>query len=106
MATKSPAQPLCVVSIGYSEYLLPMPAAMKIAELMAKAVKVKEAFALRGSTYTTAGPVSVEVKVVQSHQIRAADPSDGDDSDGDGSGGAEVRRMGQQPLALAAPKGR
>lgn len=97
-----PGQPLCCLSIGYADFLLPLPAAMKVAELMAKAVEVKETFAVLASTYTTHGPARVEVKVVQPHQVRTADaPTDSGDGDG---GAGKVRRLGQQALALPMPK--
>lgn len=108
MATKpkiTASQPMCVVSIGYGDYLMPMTAATKVAELMAKAVEVDEKFAVRASTYFTKGSARVELKVVRPEQVRTGD-APVDDGDTIDNGSPRSRSLGQQALALPMPKGR
>ncbi|SOZ12060.1 hypothetical protein [Cupriavidus taiwanensis] len=78
MATAKKAVPMCVVSIGYQDFLMPVSSGMKLVDLMSTAVGCET----RGypTEVTIRDQPEIRMEMVKAKQIRAPGP-DRSDSD-------------------------
>lgn len=81
MATTRKAVPMCVVTVDFQDYLMPVTSGMKLVELMSKAVKVEA----RGypTEVSMLDQPDVRMEMVKPSQIRQPRPKTaplGDDS--------------------------
>lgn len=72
MATAKKAVPMCVVSIGYRDYLMPVTAGMKLVELMSSAVECERQFDPR--RFEIGEQPLVQLEVVKASQISRPSP--------------------------------
>ena len=61
--------PMCCVSIGYQEVLLPFAAGMKLVELMQNAVATRKHFDGRAYRYVVGEQLNVEFVAVKPNQV-------------------------------------
>ena len=61
--------PMCCVSIGFQDVLLPFPAGMKLVELMQNAVATQKHFDGRAYQYVVGDQLGVEFVSVKPNQI-------------------------------------
>jgi hypothetical protein len=73
MATKVNSKPMCAVTIGYHEYLMPASVGMKVVELLQSAFEAEHIWD-DVRIYTVGSPVNVEFRSVRPDQIRVPAP--------------------------------
>jgi len=78
------APALAVLTIGYSQFLLPRAKALKVAELMGEAISVESEYRERGYTYKPTGSPNVELAMINPNQVEL--------DQGETNGQAERRR--------------
>lgn len=91
MATKPKNEQMCVVKIGYRDYLMPAAAGMKVVQLLTQAVECEERY--EGNLdfiYEAGDQVSVSYRNVRSSQIKMPH----------GTTAPSPRRITKQPLPL------
>lgn len=91
MATKPKNEQMCVVKIGYRDYLMPASAGMKLVQLLTQAVECEENY--QGDlefVYVAGDQVNVSYRNVRDSQIRMSD----------GQVIPKSRRLTKQPLPL------
>lgn len=70
MTRAAKSVPMCVVSVGYSTYLLPSSDGMKLVQLMQNAFAVETTYQERGYAYFVKEQPEIELKMVKPSQIR------------------------------------
>ena len=83
---------LCVVTIGYRHYLLPMPDGLKLIELMQKALSCEWTYGEGEKLFEAGGAPDLSMQVIKANQVRMPP-------------GAEMapapKRIAKQPLRLS-----
>lgn len=100
-------KPLCCITIGCDEYLLPAEAGMKVAQLMAGAVKLRKHYRTTRSGYVYAPGAQAEVAwcSVQPGQLVTADQADAFEAEEEESLRAyRARRLTADQPKLPAPE--
>lgn len=69
MARPAKPVPMCCVSIGYQDVLLPFSAGMKLVELMQNAVGTRKHFDGRAYKYLVGDQLDVEFVAVKPNQV-------------------------------------
>lgn len=69
MAARKKPVPMCCVTIGYQEFILPFAAGMKLVELMQNAVTTRRIFNDRSHQYVVGDQPDVEFMAVRPNQI-------------------------------------
>jgi len=80
MATTKKAVPMCVVRIGYREYLLPASGGMKLVELMTNAVECEQT-GYSPPQFVIGEQPEVQLKMVKPQHIRQREPGNSRDDD-------------------------
>lgn len=65
------ATPMCCVSIGYRDFLLPADKGMKLVEILTHAIEVDKDYEDGGYVYTPQQPPEVQYSAVKTGRIRA-----------------------------------
>ena len=78
MATAKKAVPMCVVSVGYQDFLMPASSGMKLVEIMTAAVKCERGYSPRCVVIGEQPEVSLEM--VKPQHIRQRAPGRDDES--------------------------
>ena len=72
MATRAtkPGESMAVITVGYTDVLLPMSKATKVMELLSTGVEVDDSFEQREMVYTVKGQVKMSMKLINQRQVR------------------------------------
>lgn len=74
MATRTKSQPMCIITIGFQNLLLPISDGMKVVQLLSQAIDCEQQYEGGGEfTYVVHEQVDVGLKTVQPRQIREID---------------------------------
>ncbi|HEY4294538.1 hypothetical protein [Luteibacter sp.] len=67
--------PLCVITIGFQTFLMPVTAGMKLVQLLGQAIECEEFYAgTYERRYTAGKQVDVHLATVRDDQVRLPDP--------------------------------
>lgn len=96
------SKPMCCVTIGGQEYLMPAAAGMKVAELMAGAIEARKRYAYGAGryTYVPGGQAEVAWCSVLPEQLRTAEQAEADEA----QNAAELNRQRARRLSAEQPK--
>lgn len=69
-ATTKPGEPMAVITVGYTDVLLPMSKATKVMELLSTGVEVDDAYEQRERVYTVKGKLRMSMTLIDQRQVR------------------------------------